>query len=275
MTRKRLFKILFRWTLFSFVLQCSVFFLLNTYFFKSDGTITSKKIVSAKEDNSKVADISIPSKAKNIKMSFDGKYISYLLDGELKTINVRNGELIDIPINSHSKLLNYTWLKDRNRLFLSQLDNGFINLYYYDLSKNHKEKISAEGKGTTNGEITKGNKYTKVKSIETSTLTNVTYLNIEKENYKKIYRLDINLEVRPFQLPTDEVGEIKVIPHEDRLIFENKNNYDIYATSPNKRITKGKDTKYTLLSVDNNDVIYIGVLNDHNKILEIKYGTLE
>ena len=64
---------------------------------------------------------------------------------------------------------------------------------------------------------------------------------------------------------------MQVIPHEDRLIYEDKLNGKFFVTSPNKQLIFNSNKKLTLLGIDRNDVIYMGELNG-DKISSIIYG---
>ena len=64
---------------------------------------------------------------------------------------------------------------------------------------------------------------------------------------------------------------MEVIPHEDRLIYEDKVNGNFFVTSPNKQLTFNSNKKLTLLGIDRKDVVYMGELNG-DKITSIVYG---
>ncbi|SHE84555.1 hypothetical protein [Clostridium fallax] len=259
-------RIIFAWVIVSLIVQVAGLLFLDKYFFQSDGSVKSKKIEVKDKAPKKLANIKVPEGSKNIKLSFDGKYISYEDSGILKVSNTWDGSTLEVKNNINSKLMNYTWLSDRHRILIGERNNnsGMLTLSYYDVAKNEKREITS---------ISEISKKSELSSIEASTLTDVTYLKITDENkYTKIYRLDINQKLKKESLMCKSVGNIEVIPHEDRLLYEDSYNKQIYVTSPQKKLAFGKN-KVKLLKVDSEDVVYVGILSGE-KISEIKYGTL-
>ena len=262
------FKMIFSWIIVSLFLQCFLLFFLNNFFFTSDGAIRSKKIELKKEDRKKLANIDISEYVKDIKLSFDGKYVSYLEDGTINVVNTRDGKSIQMESGINAKILNYNWLNDRHRMLVTQRNNstGMVGLYYFDVVKNEKNIIK---------DICKIDKNGKVNSIDASTLTDVTY--IMMTNYHKdkfIYRLDINQKLTKVDLMCNAIDKIGVVPHEDRLVYGDYLNKNLYVTSPNKRIKFNDSNSIELLSIDNEDEVFIGELNK-KEICKIKYGTLK
>ena len=113
-----------------------------------------------------------------------------------------------------------------------------------------------------------------VEKITTSVLTNVYYINVNKGSSRNIvYRIDRNEDLKPVDIKADVLGNMEVIPHEDRLIYEDKVTGKFFVTSPNKQLTFNSNEKLTLLGIDRNDVIYMGELKG-DKISSVIYGKI-
>ena len=110
--------------------------------------------------------------------------------------------------------------------------------------------------------------------MTTSVLTNVYYINISNGGSKNIvYRIDRNNTLSKVKIRAKLLGNMKVIPHEDRLIYEDKSNGKFHITNPDEEISLNSNRNLKLLGINNNDVIYIGELNG-NKIVDVMYGKI-
>lgn len=79
------------WILISLVAQVSVLFYAEKFIFTDAVSKTKFKKVEEKEE--KIADIAvdIPQDAKNVNMSFNGKYLSYIQDNIITIITTADG----------------------------------------------------------------------------------------------------------------------------------------------------------------------------------------
>ena len=114
-----------------------------------------------------------------------------------------------------------------------------------------------------------------VKDIEASPLTNVIYIKV-KNGYKdySIYWVNIMKTRKKIATNSKYVGNIGVIPHEDKMVYEDLTNNKVYATGPNHALNFGGSTKSCLLAIDNNDQVYVGDVDSNNNIDKIYYGKL-
>lgn len=113
-----------------------------------------------------------------------------------------------------------------------------------------------------------------VKNLTTSVLTGVYYIQLNKNETKsEIYRIDRNDDLSEVDINAKLINNMKVIPHEDRLLYEDKINNKIFVTSPNKQLKFDFNNELEFLDIDKNDVIYLGEIKENN-ILSILYGTV-
>ena len=114
----------------------------------------------------------------------------------------------------------------------------------------------------------------KVEKITTSVLTNVYYIHINKDSSRNtVYRIDRNEDLTKVDINSKVLGNMRVMRHEDRLIYEDKITDKLFITSPNKQLIFNLNNKVTFLGIDRNDIIYMGELNG-DKIAAIIHGKI-
>ena len=166
----------------------------------------------------------------------------------------------------------YKWLPDRNRILIIKKENGkdvnsFILCYYDVASKEIKDikKISDEHVDAD------------VKDIQLSTLTNIVYIKLGfAGDRSSLYRVDISQTVTKLDINHFFIGNIFLLPHMDRLIYEDSAFNKVYIKSLIEK--KEREIKIeeinegmSLIGVDDEDKVYIGEIQ-HNKITKIFFG---
>lgn len=73
---------------------------------------------------------------------------------------------------------------------------------------------------------------------------------------------------------SEYIGNIRVVPHEDKMVYEDLTNNKVYATGPDHVLNFGGSIKSCLLSIDNNDEVYVGDMDSNDKVDKIHYGKL-
>lgn len=259
---KNKFKILSIWVLIALIAQFLGLFYANNYLFNSNikGMKVKKVSSDSEKKEDKKIDINIPKDAKNIKVSFDGKFLSYTENDKLKVVNTSTGkeETSEFDEGSH-----YQWLNDRNRMILGEKGKGgIINLSYYDVDKNNKEEIK---------EINTKDSTSKVTDVKASTLTQVIYVKTTTSSSKNsIYRLNIMKELSRVPMRINRIGEIEVINRKDDFIYEDTMNKTVYLNSKGK--TLGNPSQSRLLKVDEEDIAYVATMNGTDIVKSISYG---
>ncbi len=261
------FKRIMLWVIVSLMLQGAGLFYINNYFLSDSTNITVQKITNL--NNKKDAEVSIPEDATDVHVSYNGRYISYYDGDALKIVNTKTGDVNNVEMESKAKVSYYTWLSDRNRMLIAEKyssgSSSKFELAYYDVDKDTKEKIK---------DLTWSDKKAEVTDIEASPLTNVIYIKIALTgNRNSIYWLNIMAEMNKVETNAYVIGNIRLIPHEDKLVYEDLTYNKIYATKQTAPITIPGETKLSLVDVDYNDNIYLG--NDINgKVSKLYYGKL-
>ncbi|MDI6604910.1 MAG: hypothetical protein QME35_07205 [Thermoanaerobacteraceae bacterium] len=264
---KKLKKI-FIWFIIPILIEMGVLYYINDYFLSSTDTIQIKKVADEDISLRKKIQLNLPFDAKDIKASYDGGFISYILNNELiivdtntsrikKTIDI-NGETIDY----------YTWLTDRNRLLYYCKANYHgkeaIQIKAYDLDTNNDikvDKLIYVPKGSC------------ITNVTLSPLTNMIYINIvDKQGDSMLYRVDIMGKIVELRLPVKRIVRMYETQRNDNLVYESSNNViRVIKNGSGYTLVSGG---YYLIGVDSNDYVYLGKLKN-NKITEIYYGSLE
>ncbi len=253
------------WIMISLLLQFAGLFYIDRYYLGSGNTkIKARKVTNDSKEEKKV-DISIPEGVEKLKVSFDGKYISYFKENNLNIVNTKTGKEKQLSFDDIKDVSTYTWLSDRNRLLYAEKKDGTMVLNSYDVEREQNDKIKkfdSYGQGD------------KIEDIQAAPLTSVIYVKIKRESgTHSVYNLNIMKQKTKKDLMCDAVGNIRIVPHEDTLVYENNYSGKVYATNLDHSINLPNVEKAKLLSIDDNDNVYIGNLKD-KKITKIYYGSL-
>ncbi|RII34933.1 dipeptidyl-peptidase IV [Clostridium chromiireducens] len=268
----KVFKKIIAWAILSIILQIGGLYILDNFVFKHSSDFKSEKIELSK-DKTKDIKATIPSGAKDVNVSYDGKYLTYSQDNNLYIQDTKTGTNTQVKTENNGEILYYKWLSDRDRLIMAKKvekdGEKKIQLVTYN------PKDSSETAATENNEdICTYQEGMEVRKVSESTITGVYYIDLYKGGLKSIvYRIDINGTLTKVQLQTNILGNMQIIPHEDRLIYEDKVDGKFFVTNPNKQLKFNSNKKLTLLGIDRKDVIYMGELNG-DKVTTITYGKI-
>lgn len=257
------------WAALSLIVQFSGLLYANNYLFASNGNkIVSKKIEENKKGSVKEIQVVVPQNADHINLSYDGKYVAFYEGEILDIVNTQNGEVKKIDFNKGTRISYYKWLPDRNRMLIAEkqagTNGGALKLSYYDVDKEEKVEIK---------DIAWADSKSEVVDIKLSTLTNVIYIKVEHSgNRSSIYWLNIMHELKKIDTKGYMIGNMEVIPHEDKLVYEDLTYNKIQVTNMKEPLVFKDASKLVLLSIDEEDNIYLGQVQN-NKVVKIFSGT--
>lgn len=265
----KLYKKIIAWAILSIILQIGGLFVLDNFVFKHSSKFKSNKIDIEKQ-NTKDINVIIPNGAENVNISYNGKYLTYYENDTLYIEESKTGTKTEVKTEDNGEILYYKWLSDRDRLIIAEkvVKDGetVIQLITYSPKDSSVSYVTS---------ICDYEDDMKVMKITESTFTSVYYVDIYRGGLKSmVYRIDINNDKSTVSLQASVLGNMQVIPHVDRLVYEDEINNKFYVTSPNKQLTFNSNKNLTLLGIDRNDVIYIGELNGE-KISSIIYGKVD
>lgn len=268
------------WIVLSLVIQSVVLLYLDRQYFTNETNFKVKKIETptAKQPKEEVV-VKIPDNAKHVSVSYDGKFLAYYDNSILKVTNTLTGVTNDVAFEKEEKVSFYKWLPDTNLMIIAQKKvtqkEQVITFSNYDAPKNKKREISNDNRGR-NISITLPDTQSEVEDIELSPLTNMIYVKINhKGNRNTIYSMNVMAQVDKLKLNTYFAGSILTFPHEARMAYEDKTYNRIYVTGVNKPISINGVTKPSLIATDDENRLYIGQLNNSNKIDKIYYGMVK
>ena len=252
----------------SLLIQICGFFYLNNNFLASNTAVKSQKVVDASKSNKTlVSKANVPDNAKTINVSYDASYISYYLNNELYVVNTITGKSVNVSSSNGVKISFYKWLPDRNRMLIVETQSRNLSLSYYDVSKSEKSNVT---------DLLMNSSRSKVKDIEAAPLPNVIYIKVENSaTNDSIYWVNIMKSRKKIITKTGNIGKIKVVPHKDKMVYEDSNNNKVYVTGVNDALRVSSSNKSCLLEIDNNDQIYIGDVDSNDNIDKIYFGTLK
>lgn len=255
------------WAMLSLALQMSGFYYINKYYLSDETHIKVSKLEKTTEQE-KQAEVSVPEGAQNISSSYNGRYVSYYDSDVLTIVNMSTGDKNTVEFDDGVEVSNYKWLSDRNRMLIAEkhsTSSGIsFELSYYDVDKDTKDAIADLAWTGKNAEVT---------GIEASPLTNLIFIKIALNDYQSsIYSLNIMGDKKKISTVVSTIGNMSIVPHLDKLYYEDSANGRVYATGSKSRINAGTASKTALLSVDSNDNVYIGELAEDGSVSNIYYG---
>lgn len=262
------------WIAIALVIENSLFLFLDKYYLKTDTNFKATKVEKEVKNDKKSIEVKFPKDVDNLTVSFNGKYVSYIKDNNIYVATVDTGETKKIPLQEGSSPMFYKWLSDINRMIIAERydKEKKIRFSYYDVKINESVNVNDY---LNNEEVYIPLKSTsdKIEDITISTKTQVMYVKVaQKGNAAAFYRIDRMSRLEPLKLTSKIVGNIASTNHDDKLIFEDSTYHRIGISD--MPALKFKDIKEpVLISVDDNDTIYIGQ-SEKGKVTKVYYGKL-
>lgn len=265
---KKVFKNMIICIIISLTIQIGGLFYLDSNFLTSSSTVKSQKVVdSSTSTKISVSKVKVPSDATTINVSYDANYVSYYVNDVLFVVNTITGKSINVSSSNGVKISFYRWLPDRNRMLIVETQDRNLSLSYYDVAQSQKTSVT---------DILMISSTSKVKEIEAAPLPNVIYIKVANSTtYDSIYWVNIMKSRKKIITKTENIGKIKVVPHEDKMLYEDASNNKVYATGVDDALSFIGSTKSCLLGIDNDDQVYIGDVDSSGNVDKIYYGTLK
>lgn len=266
----KIFRRVFLWIILSLTIQFAGLFYVDKYILTADtSNIKTKKIVKS-ETKKQDVEVTIPDNATHVNVSFNGRYLAYYDGDVLKVIDTKNGGEKKVDFADGIKVSSYKWLPDRNRMLIAEKETSkkgsSFKLAYYDVDKDVKEDVK---------ELEWADKKSEVEDIQVSVKTNIIYVKVANSGQRSsIYWINIMKEMKKVDTMAYMIGKIKVVPHEDKLIYEDLTHHKIYMTDQDESLKINGVNNPSLIAVDDNDNVYVGETQD-DKITKIYYGSVK
>jgi hypothetical protein len=250
----------YKWILLAVIFQFAVLIYINNVFLKQDATVT---VTNAEI---KTGDFKVPEGAQSIELSYNANFVAYLMDGVLHIKNLDENTDKKIAGLDEDKITFFRWLPDRDMvIFSSDTKNGragTVQMSTYEADSETKRDLP---------EISDLNSDSQVKNIELSPYTNVVYAKIKVSDSKsRIVRFNVMSQyAHVMNLGADAV--IKECSYVNKLIYQNPGE-SVYVYDGNNKTRKKISIdaeKTTVLDIDLNDTLYIGILDSTGKVTQI------
>lgn len=283
----KIFKKLLIWSFIAAAIESILLFSLNKIYAQPLDSYKEVKSLPQKSKKTYNA-VKVPTSAKDIRVSWDGKYISYCENEILKIVNTIDETSHDIDTNSNRTICYFKWLPDSNLLLLCEKDSSNkVSFYSYDVNKNSKKELIDFDTKPLKIELGKNDT---VDSITYSTANHVMYIKALHKNGKaEVYKVNVMNQVQKMKNFNKNIGNISMLHNATNLIYEDIEeseirNIDITSVKDKKgkekEITKvssidiNENGEKVLLGTDDEDKIYLGI-KKNGKISEILFGDLK
>lgn len=265
-------KRVYKWIIISIILQVLFFLYLNNYYLVRNVDIKASSFDVVDDIPKEDKGIKVSSDAKNIKVSFDGAYVAYLLNGDIEILDVKSKKTKDVIKAGADEIDCYKWLPDRNMIIYSQKSmlskSSSIQIFTKDIDSGLDHSFP---------KITGLARNSEVLAIELSPLTNVVYAKVKSgSSQARIYKFNI-MDQSSFIMNVDANASIEELSYKDILLYEDRKRNKVRVWDGINRYSWALPFKeeIVLLGVDSEDKIYIGEIGDNEKISKIYYGELD
>jgi len=270
------FKRIYRWILISIISQVLVLLLINNVVLvKLSNAAKSAKITEFEEKkvSKKAITVQIPDNVENVKVSFDGSYVSYVVNGKIEVMSVDKKNVVNIIGKDNTELTYYNWLPDKNMIIYAYKTNNYtrVGITTYDVDNEIEHDYPAITKNTS---LPSGSE---VVDIQLSAKTNVTYVKVKiSDTQAKVVRYDIHEEIY-YIMTTDINTDMRKIHLFDYLAYknpyENKIVFRQGLSGASHSLTF--DANIDLVDGDSEYSVYVGEYDANGNVYKLYKGSYE
>lgn len=256
------------WAMLSIMMQAAGLVYLDKVYFKEASSFEIVQTEPVKKNRD--VDYSISSTAKDINVSDDARYISYLENDKLMVLDTKTLALKEVLTDKNREVLYCDWIADENILMIAENDstdkwNQQVKILTYNMRNDFESAIA---------ELCPYEEGIKVDDIASSIKTNTHYVGVSRSGYNsKIYRIDINNDVKSIGNKLPALGGIEAVQRTDIIVYEDSLNkvFYSYTNTKTKKLVIPNAENLTLIGIDNEERVYMGELSGE-KISKIVYG---
>jgi len=282
--------IIYGWIIFSIVCQVFIYTLIDKVYLKNRdnlaGNLNMKTVDTVVTESEKKISVDIPSAAKDIKVSYDGSYVAYVLDNKLNIIDVNTQETKKVIDNyflnkdntvtkTESKFTAFKWVPYKNMIMfaMNSLPNTATRgqIYTYDLETGN---IHVSKNILYENYIPRGSE---ISDIIISPFTMVYYIKVSSgQTNDRFYRVDIMDEIyTSVNLPSSET--VKVGFYTEDLYYTQGEQKIMIKSGLKSPVSIQMPSGQVLLGIggtskDAKDIIYSGELDSDGKLKKVLYG---
>lgn len=268
-------KIFIKWIIISLVLQLSLYFYIDKFYFSNGDNAKVTQVESVYKKQEIKPNVTISEAARDVSLSSDCSYTAYLDNGIVKVLDTSTGKSRKLTFGEGVQCLSYKWIPDSNRMIIvEKISSGAIRsirFYSYDAENQFKEEIKDYNTQKIDSIPASASKNDV--SMVMSTLTNVMYAKVSYVNgLSGIYRIDANETMTKVNTAVKKIGNIGVASRDDQLVYEDMINLRVRTNTSCRFISINGNTHFSLLGTDDDNNIYVESKN--GSASKIYYGKI-
>lgn len=258
-------KTLFICTVIAVLIQNLIFLYVEKIYLVNKSSYEIEKVETSGQ--SEAMEISINEHADDVRISYDGTFISYMLNDTLEIYNAKDNRK-DTYKEVSGKLVYYKWLTDCNKIIAIEKIVKSGKQYFVPISYDAK---SGQGSVITDFNMNqikiKAKDSQKIDLIAFSTASSSLYIKIKDEDGKSdLYYANQMNELKNIE-SNKAIGNIVVPVISSNAVVENNNKISILNS--NNSITIPNSQRPKILATDKNNKVYF--CNDNNGKTDMIY----
>ncbi|AVK50428.1 MULTISPECIES: hypothetical protein [Clostridium] len=261
------------WCALALILQQCIFLYFDKVYLASDLNIKAEEVKDEDNVADKKTEINIKKGVSEIKVSSDARYVSYIEDSKLKTLDSNDDKEKVCDTDSGSEIVFYRWLNSEDNMIIIQKIKEKGAYYFEPISFDAKK---GEARDLADFDLKKvriklESTKDEINNVVFSTLTHSLYIEVKKSSGKcDLYYANVMNQLKKVK-SEKVIGNVVVPTTSTNAIMEENNSITILNTKGNVSIPNVKSAK--ILGADVNDNVYFGEVAD-NKIKNIYYSVL-
>ena len=261
------------WFTIALILQQFIFLFVENVYLATDLNIKPEKIQEKENLADKKTEIDIKKGLSEVKLSSDGRYVSYLENNKLKILDSSDNKEKECGTDSNAEVVFYKWLSNENNMIVIQKvkENGvsYFEPVSFDAKKGEARELADFDLKRVR--IKLQNSKDQIDDVVFSTPTNTLYIKVKQSDGKyDLYYANIMNQLKKVKADI-VIGSVVVPTTSTNAVIEEGSTLTILNTKGTLSIPNVKTSK--ILGVDINDNVYFGEVGD-NKIKNIYYTVL-
>lgn len=253
----------------------------RSYLQENTGDIKVQQITSSVASQAANLKLNLDPDAKNVKVSYDGGFLSYTSGGQLVVMDLSNGKMTTVAMDEGMTLGYYQWVYDRDSLIIAEMDKStssyYAKLYNLDASELETDPEPVEIRNTvdnTEARITMPTRNSYISGMDFSTSTVMIFLKITNGvGDSTMWKFNVPDENRAYNISPRKIGTIQCLKDDPELLYENDTNGRVYVAGVGS-LYIDDSSQFRLLGFDSNDNVYLAK-GDGDTTDTIYYGSLE
>jgi len=261
------------WFTIALILQQFIFLFVENVYLGTDLNIKAEQIQEKENLADKKTEIDIKKGLKDVKLSSDGRFVSYIENNKLKILDSNDDKEKECETDNGAEIVCYKWLSNENNMIVIQKvkENGvfYFEAISFDAKKGAVRELADFSFKKVR--IKLQNSKDEIDDVIFSTSTSSLYIKVKQSDGKfDLYCANIMNELK--KVKADKyIGNVVVPTTNANAVIEEGSAITIlntkgYLSIPNIKMAK-------VLGADVNDNVYFGEVVD-NKIKNIYYTVL-